>query len=204
MNKFEKTFLSCILGTIMPLIGFLGGWWSFCKISSNGVIILAAIFGLAAGVLVNAFFLKKWVEKAYQLNIVIWMVIYIFYSICVFGFFMGVPVFNLSLAAPTGIFIGSKLSHVSMDAAQQQQTIFRTKLFTACILTMICLASAFLALKDPYTAANLEGMLHLDFNVTRTTIIGIIIVGGAVILSLQWWLTAKFIQVGRKLAYRPA
>jgi hypothetical protein len=203
MNKYEKVFLNLVLGMVMPVIGFLAGWWSFCKIASNSVIILAAVSGLAVGLIVDAFFLKKWVDKAYQFNPVVWMAIYLFYSICVFGFFMGVPVFNLVLALPAGVLIGGELSHVSSDAAQQQKTIFRGKLFTTLTLAAVCASSAVIALNDPTTAANLEGMLRLSFKVTQPMIVGLIVVGGGVVLFLQWLLTARFIRVGQQLAARP-
>lgn len=204
MNKLERLFIGLLLGAILPISGFLAGWWSFSQYSSNVVIGLAAFSGLAAGLLVDAFFLKKWIARAYQGNSILWMAVFLFYSICVFGFFMGVPVFNLALAVPAGIFTGAKKAHIPLAPKQEQQLTRRTQLFTTLVMSLICAASAFLALRDPTTAANLEGMLRLPFRVTQPMIVALIVVGGSILLLLQWQLTAKFEAVGRSLAARPA
>jgi hypothetical protein len=57
-------------------------------------------------------------------------------------------------------------------------------------LAFICAASAIFALIDPYTEANLQGMLALPFDVTRGMVIGLILIGGAALLILNWRLTS--------------
>ena len=51
---------------------------------------------------------------------------------------------------------------------------------------MVCAASAVLALGDPYTAANLEGMFSLSFQVTVPMLAGTVLLGGALLLGLQF------------------
>jgi hypothetical protein len=62
------------------------------------------------------------------------------------------------------------------------------------ILGGVCIVSASIALVDPSTAHNLQGMLGLSFLVTHGMIIGIILAGGAAILTLDWWLTVKSVE----------
>jgi hypothetical protein len=204
LNKLEKLFNGLMIGAIAPLCGFLAGWWIFCKSLSNMQIALTSASGLVLGLIVDALFLKKWTAQAYQASPMLWMSVYLFYSICVFGFFMGVPVFNVLLAIPAGIFSGARLSHLPADAARDQAYVRRAQRFTTAVMALICAASAFLALRDPTTAANLEGMLRLPFRVTTPMIIALIAVGGIGLLLVQWFLTAKSIALGRRLSKQSA
>jgi hypothetical protein len=77
--------------------------------------------------------------------------------------------------------------------------ILSTNLFTTGVMGFICAASAYLALRDPTTAANLEGMLRLQFDVTQGMIIALIVVGGTALLGLHWWLIKKTIQVSKRM-----
>ncbi|PKO02372.1 MAG: hypothetical protein CVU43_08055 [Chloroflexi bacterium HGW-Chloroflexi-5] len=197
MCKYEKLFLGIVLGAIFPLIGFLAGWWSTSQLASNAWVFIAALVGLIIGIIVDALILKKWVSKAFEMDLRLWMGILFFYAICVFGFFMGVPVFNLALAIPAGLVIGRKFAHQKSPAVAENRTILRTNLFTTGVLAFICASSAFLALRDPTTAANLEGMLRLNFEVTQGMIVALIVVGGAGLLAVHWWLVIKTIHFAR-------
>lgn len=199
MNKLEKSFLGIVLGPIFPLTGFLAGWWSTSQISSNALILAAALGGLVLGIIVDAVFIKKWVAGGFEMDNRLWMAVFIFYAICVFGFFMGVPVFNVALAIPAGILIGRKLANQAMSAEAEKWLILSTNLFTTGVMGFICAASAYLALRDPTTAANLEGMLRLQFDVTQGMIIALIVVGGTALLGLHWWLIKKTIQVSKRM-----
>lgn len=68
------------------------------------------------------------------------------------------------------------------------------------MLAAFCAAAAWLALRDPTTAANLEGMLGLGFTVSTGTIWGLILIGGAGLLAAQ----AGAAVLSAKMAYRPA
>ena len=195
MNKLEKFFLFGILGSIPPLVGFLTGWWATSQIFDNWQVFLVAMLGLTAGLVVTARYIWGWVVNAYQINLAAWMVIHFFYAICVFGFFMGVPVFNIALAVPAGFFIACWLPHQRLGLEQERKIIFNTQCFTTGVLALICVTSAWLALRDSTTAANLEGMLRLNFEVTQPMIVTLILVGGAGLLAINWWLTSITIQL---------
>ncbi len=62
------------------------------------------------------------------------------------------------------------------------------------MLAIACIASATIALLDPYTAGNLEGMLGLSFDVTTSMIVALIIIGGAGLLAVQWVLTGAAVR----------
>ena len=198
MNKIEKTFLGLILGGIFPLIGFLGGWWGTSQYFSNNWVLVAALGGLALGLIGDGLILKKWVAGAFEMDLKIWMGVFFFYSICVFGFFMGVPVVNVALAIPAGLIIGRKLARHPISSEAEKRLTLGTNFFTTGVMAFICASSAYLALRDPTTAANLEGMLRLPFEVTQGMIVTLIIVGGAALLGLHWVLVAKTIRAAEK------
>lgn len=200
MNKFEKIFYGLLIGSVLPITGFLAGWWSLSQNANNLIIGVAAFSGLGLGLLLDVLFIKKWVANAYRLPPTILMAIYLFYSICIFGFFMGVPVFNVVLALPAGVFIGARLAHLNLNPIEEKKKVHQALTFTLLMMGLICAASAFLALRDPTTAANLEGMLRLRFTVTQPMIVALILVGGSALLLLQWLLGAKAIQWGKHMA----
>ena len=192
--KLEHLGIGLVLGPVAPLIGFLGMWWVTYSLLPEKWVPLGAISGLLFGVLVDFIFLKRRINIAHQLDIKLWGAIYLFYSICIFGFFMGVPVFNLGLTLPAGFIIGARLASQNAMPTRIKTVTRQTALFTTIVMFGICLASGLIALTDPYTAANLEGMLGLHFQLTQTMIIGIILVGGLILLILQWCLVNITIQ----------
>ncbi len=128
------------------------------------------------------------------------MAIFIFYSVCTFGFFMGVPVPNLGLAVLAGIYIGRRLAHSTPNAEDQKRLTAESAGFTTLVFFFICAASAYFALRDPTTGANLQGMFRLPFVVTPGMVLTLILVGGAAVLALNWWLTVKTIRITSHLS----
>ncbi len=118
---------------------------------------------------------------------------YGFYAVGIYGFFMGVPIFNAGLALPAGIIVGHRLAR--SDPPSAARLTRRTCWFTTGVMTLACIASAALSLTDAYTAANLQGMLRLGFEVTPAMILALIIVGGAGLLIAEWWMTALTIRL---------
>lgn len=199
MNKLEKWFLRLAVGAVPPLIGFLAAWWSTCQFLTEMQVMLAAMAGGITGLIVDGFFLKKWMEKAWNSRLAIWIALLVFYSICVFGFFMGVPVFNLFLAIPAGFYMGRRLVRSEVTAEQKQHMLRQTQIATTLMLAVICTSSAVIAWRDPTTAANLEGMFRLGFEVTQPMIAGLILIGGAGLLLANWWLSGKAVEISIKL-----
>jgi hypothetical protein len=123
------------------------------------------------------------------------MAVYLFYSIGMFGFFMGVPVFNVILAVPAGLLIGSKLARQTADHDEVRRMNRNTCVFTTGVLAAVCVISAVIALVDPYTSLDLQRMLGLQFEVTRLMLAGVIAIGGIALLLLQWGITGKVIHL---------
>ena len=189
MRKFESLIQAVIFGFIPPILGLLTGWWGAFAWLPERLIGPVALAGLTIGLLVDFFYLKKWVNQTETISWPVWLAIYLFYAVGMYGFFMGVPAFHLGLALPAGFIVGVKLTRQAAAVDHAQRVSRLAGGLTTGVLACLCAASAFLALSDPYTTANLEGMFALNFEVTQPMIIGLIIGGGGILLVANWWLT---------------
>jgi hypothetical protein len=197
VERLERFLIGTVVGLAPPVLALLAGWWAALPLPES-LVPLAALAGLPVGIALDIAFLRRWVTSAYTAHLAIWVGLYLFYAVGVFGLFMGVPVFNVLPGIPAGLLLGARLANRRASRAEVQALSRRASGFTTGVLAIACLASAALALFDPYTAANLAGMLGLAFEVTRGMVVGLILVGGSGLLALQWWLTGMFV----KLAYR--
>jgi hypothetical protein len=186
-TKLERFVIGLMLAPVAPLAGLMGFWWAAYALLPESGIPYAAIAGLLIGFLADIFLLKKLLDR--RLRLPTWVAIYLFYSTGFFGFFMGVPVFNAALAIPAGFVVGSRLVAENADQTRVRKAALHTAWFTSGVLAMICAASAFIALTDPYTASGLQHMLGLGFTVTRGMVIGLILAGGAGLLLVCWGLS---------------
>jgi len=201
-TKLERFGLGIILAPLAPLAIFMLAWWGAYEFLPEKWIPLGALSGLLLGILADAFLLKNLIDCAYQLNMAFWVAVFLFYSIGVFGFFMGVPVFNALLAIPAGFIIGGKLASQKADKFQVRRAAGRTAWFTTGVLVFICTASAFIALISKSTPSDLRGMLGLGFEVTQAMIIGLILVGGAALLVVGWGLAIVSVHFSHKVLQR--
>ena len=194
-TSLERIILGLILAPLLPIAGLLGSWWAAYALLAEQWIPYCAIAGLALGVLADIFILRKLIGRAYKLGAIFWTAVFLFYSVGIFGFFMGVPVFNVILAIPVGFVVGGGLARETVDGVRLRRACQRTCILTTSILSIVCAASALIALASPSTANDLRGMLGLAFEVTPFMIWGLILVGGAGLLALNWVLTGVSIRV---------
>jgi hypothetical protein len=194
-TKLERIVLALLVAPLAPIALFLAAWWGSYTWLPESWIPACALAGLLLGILVDAACLKRWMAIAPRFNSRIWIVIHLFYSMGLFGMFMGVPVFNAALALPAGFVVGGRLAGRNADAAQVRREARRTALFTTSVLALVCGFSAFIALASPSTASDLRGMLGLPFEVTPAMIVALIVSGGAALLAVNWFLTALSVRL---------
>ncbi len=194
-TKLERFVLGLILAPILPLAGFLGFWWGTYALLPESWISAAMLVGLLVGILADFLVFPKLMERVHRLDWKFWAALFLFYAFGTFGFFMGVPVFNVGLAIPAGFVVGGRLAHEMADEARVRAATRRVCAFTTIILTFVCVASASFALVDSTTAANLEEMLALPFAVTQSMIWGLILIGGAGLLVANWFFAALSVRL---------
>ena len=193
MTRWDKVFGGLLLGLVILGVFFCAGWWLAFLFDFNLMAwaVGGAVLGLAADVLV----LWWLVPRLFSMKWLSLMVVHLLYSVFLYGFFMGVPVFIVCMGLVAGWYVGRR-SHIhGIEKPVFRKLLARTQLWCAFVLFVACLASAYIALSDPYTAQNLTGMLSLSFTLTKGMIWGIVLVGGAAQLFLQWLfvrLTARF------------
>ncbi|MCX6036275.1 MAG: hypothetical protein NTV38_15100 [Chloroflexi bacterium] len=202
-TKLERFTLGIILAPLAPLALFLSFWWLSYAILPERWIPYGTLLGLLLGVLADAFLLKKLVERAYRLGTFFWLAVLLFYSMGTFGFFMGVPVFNAALALPAGFVVGGKLAREVADGARIRRVSLQTCTLTTVLMALVCAASAFFALISSSTPSDLRGMLGLGFEVTPAMIWGIILVGGAGLLAVNWVLTGLAVHFTHRFLSSP-
>ena len=191
MNRVEKLFLFCIIGPIIPIFLFLIGWWTSLFFIEDRIVFLFSLLGLGVGLVIDII-ISKQIAKAYVWNRVLLVVTFMFYSFCTFGFFMGVPIFNLAIGALAGVFMGRRFYHLGIPQEKLPKAVGKFGLFTAFVMMLFSFASAYLAIRDnEHTAHNLQGMFKLPFLPTDKMIMVLIVVGGTGLVLLQYWVSYK-------------
>lgn len=190
MKLFDIVISSLIIGCTFPLLfGLLSitMWFYFDKIDDRVIFYMFA--GLLSGLLVDVFFLKYWVRNRF--NLPLWFIagIYVFYNVCIYGFFMGVPVFNTLMGLIAGYYFGNRICFNKIQSEMQSKQIKRVSLFTGFIMALICVSSGTIGLLDKATGNNIQGMLGLDFQITRNVLVVIIVTGGFSLIITQYFLT---------------
>jgi hypothetical protein len=198
MNASD-TLIKLALAAVLPLSLFLGGWWGSIGRMPDDRVFVAALAGLALGVAIDAVLLRKWIARPFESRGWTLVAVFLFYSVCTLGFFMGVPVFNLLPGAAAGIYAGRRLVHSRLERAGAVAAIRRVSMLASASMALICAASAYLALLNPMdTARNLQGMLGIrSFQVTAGMVIAIIAIGGTALVFVQYHVT----KIAAKVAY---
>ena len=159
--------------------------------AAERIIFIFSLIGLGIGFIIDIIIFKQ-IMKAYWWKRNILAMIYLFYSVCFFGFFMGVPIFKLAVGAIAGVFMGRKFYHEGIDKEQLKKASASFAIFSASVMALVSIASAYFAVKDiSDTALNLQGMFRLQFVPSNQMIIVLIIVGGAGLVLTQYCIAKK-------------
>jgi hypothetical protein len=193
-NKLSTALFNLFLGGFFPLLFFLLAWFgSVGRVAENRIFIIA-LAGLIWGVLLNYLVLKRILAHLYSLPLWVMVIVYLFYSICVYGFFMGFPLFNLLLGIPAGLYMSQRVKEESTDRKKKTNNL--TSFYTSFIMLFLCFMTAFLVLREKTFRSELKSMLNLTFVVTRPLLLGLIIIGSIVLIICQYFLTSYYFNKG--------
>jgi hypothetical protein len=171
MKRIDKFILGIVFGFSFHLFFFLLAlliWFSYSKDENNVLYFVFA--GLLFGLFIDILILKKLINNGFNLSVWILICIYLFYNVCMFGLFMGFPVFNLIMGVIAGLYFGKKIMYNGILLIERPPIIKRVVAFTGIIMFVICLASGLIAFIDQYTGKDLQGMLGLQFEVSKAMI----------------------------------
>ncbi|NMB80817.1 MAG: hypothetical protein GYA14_03260 [Ignavibacteria bacterium] len=167
----------------------------------NFVVFIPALVGFTLGIVIDYLFVSKFIKNAYKLRLIWPASIVIFYSFCMFGFFMGVPVFNFLLGIPIGFYSARRevLLEIGQDQAKNELT--KASLFGSILMFITCLISASIALNDPYTASGIKGMLSLPFTINQTWLTILVIIGGIILTIGEYFLITITSKITKKRVF---
>jgi hypothetical protein len=189
MIKFDRFLFNSMFGMVIPILFFLAFWWGSLLFSGEErFIMISALTGLSIGIIISLFLKLTWKPEIYCLPKPVLELIYLFYNACMFGFFMGVPVFHPILGVIAGYYWAKRLCYQA-GMADYKTEIKKVSGFTATVTGFVCLFSAFFALISKSTPSDLKHMLHLSFDLTQTVLISLIISGGLFLVFAQYLLT---------------
>lgn len=135
--------------------------------------------GLALGVLLDLTVLRRHLDALFDLGPKALGGLALFYSVMIYGFFMGMPVFNLLVGVIGGYLVGRKAALHGLSADRANRMARVTAMVATSILAVLCVATAWMALHEPTIGSQMRGMLGLPFEVTTPMIYATIGVGGA-------------------------
>lgn len=200
MTKIEAFIIGCILGAVpilFCLVVVVIVWW-FAELLTDENGPYLALAALGTGVVIDVVFLKKWVKKAYQINNKLLAAFYIFYSIGVLGFCMGVPILNFAAGILAGIYTARKMYHLNAGEKERNQNIRKTAVFSAVVMAMMCCLTGTWALIGGMVGSRFESSA-LSFTFTAPIIIAMVLTGGLILSLLQYWLTGKTAKIATRL-----
>lgn len=190
MKRFEKIINGLIIGSTFPLLfGLLSViTWFYLDKSENWQGIYLTI-GLLVGFIIDLIFLKGWIRHRFDLPVWFMAAIYIIYNIFVYGFFMGLPVFNALLGLMAGYYFGNRICFKNVEPEKHSKFINQVSLFTGLIMILICISSGFLAMTGNDAGGMIKDVLGLGFEVTRSMVLGIVLIGGLILILTNIILT---------------
>ena len=195
----ERLFLMIMIGLVFPILLGLAGWWGSLPFVPESSIIYFALGGFMLGVLVDLVFLRFWTRNALRLPLIWPVLIYLFYSVGMFGFFMGVPAFNVIMGPVGGYYMGMRLRAKNSDKDEVEKTARQTGLFAALILAVACTASLLIAWLDPSLEANISGMFALTKPLSKGIILTLSGAAGAGLVVLEYAITRAAVKFARFL-----
>jgi len=194
MSKIVKLLFNLIILFTLPIALFLLFWWSSLLFTTdNKKIAIAALTGLIAGFILNYLIQKIRKYQIYLLPKWILIIIYSLYSIYTFGFFMGVPIFNLIPGILAGYYWRQRILLQRTSPYIYKKSIKEVAIFTAVWMSVISMVAIYLGLTDEYTISNLKGMLNISLSKLQLTIFAVM--GGIFLTLFQYWITQKVITI---------
>jgi len=190
MKKFDQIFFGLLIAGFAPLLLMMltmSTWFYLDRNEAHAPYYLT--LGLLLGLAVDLKYFRSWLKNRYELSVGCVILIYLLYNILVYGFFMGFPAFHPLAGLVAGYYYGLRVVHQNIPAIQYPEIIRRVSLFTALVMTAICIPSGMIGLMADGVDKNIQGMLHLGFEVTRPMLWAISLIGGTFLILFTGFLT---------------
>jgi len=189
MKLIDKLLFGLLLGFSFPALFFLIALILWYSLFQDFNVLSFVLSGFIIGLFIDALILKKLINRTLDLSTWILTGFYLFYNVCIYGAFMGFPVFNLVMGIIAGYYFGIKINNRNISLKKVEALKKNVPLFSGLTMLLFCISTGFLALTEKTIGEELQEMFGLGFDVTRNMIIAIVIVGGIALIFTQFYLT---------------
>ena len=154
MGKAERIIVGVFLAGICPLLAFAACWWTAAAVHlrvaeiGEPAIAVAALSGLAAGVVLDLLFLPGWIRRFYTAGRGWMRAVYAALFVAAFAMFMGAPIGTFVLGLLAGVYAGRRLRHAGSEEAAARSGLRRVAFVTALLTAVAALPIGILGLKE--------------------------------------------------------
>jgi len=198
MSKVESIIIGSFIGIACPLLMFVAFWWPAALVHMNvpnfslTMVITLALMGLGLGLLLDVFFLRRWVKKFYTASIRLLTIFYLGLCLVAVAFFIGLPIGTFALGIAAGVYAGRRMRFLRLDCSNAVPAIRRTALVAAAVTAMAALPIGILALREEDILKMLETLLGLS-QITLHGFTGFMLIGMLcfILFVMQYWFSKK-------------
>lgn len=178
-----------VLGAITPVSLFLIGWWIPYLVGAIDLVAILAPTGFLLGLIADATLLRNRLDRLYSLSLPLQAAIAGFYTVMIYGFFMGLPIPVLLVSLGWGYVA---VQAVAAGDAESGQTRWSAG-GSALLMLLACVATAWLAFREPWIADEVRGMLGLAFTPSLAMLVLATVVGGGILVAAAYAIPALFV-----------
>ncbi|HML51989.1 MAG TPA: hypothetical protein PKD84_11390 [Propionicimonas sp.] len=183
-----------VLGAITPVSLFLVGWWIPYLVGAVDLVAFLAPIGLVLGLIADATLLRNRLDRLYSLSVPIQAAIAAFYTVMIYGFFMGLPIPVLLVSLGWGYVAVQTAAGGSAASGQARWSAIGS----AALMLAACAATAWLAFREPWIADEVRGMLGLTVTPSLAALVLASAVGGMALVATAYAIPAVLIARHRR------
>ena len=182
----RKLFTIALYQAPIPLSIFLLVWWVSNLFVSEYQSILIAIGGLLLGLWLNKELVLPY--QFYKMKKRVLAIVYIFFSIALLGYFIGIPAFNILLGILAGNYLSIRVIRNYKEEQEINKNFKQGSAYTSFVLLIITAIATLLAISDiDYSLQLANRVIHSSFD--KTTLIILMVIGGVAIITIQYFVT---------------
>lgn len=190
MRVVDEAVSIVVLGGIAPSALMLVGWWGTLWILGDSPWIpwMAGI-GFLTGVGMDVILLRSRLRSLYTLSWLALACLAAFYSIMIYGAFMGFPVPNLIVGVFGGFIVGRRHAGDRNHTLSARRDARIAAVASTGILFVLCCVTAWLALTEPTITSEVQHMVRLPFEPTMGLLRVVTLVGGLGLVTAEYYAT---------------
>jgi type III secretory pathway component EscS len=197
VSKRESIIVGSFLGLACPVSFFILGWWSSATLAiyrvfpiSESSIAAAAVTGFCIGILLDAFFLRKWTVRFYTFDPKVIVPVYLFWSVVALASLMGLPFANLVLGTLAGLYVGRRAYHGRANGNKFRIVARNASTLTGLVTSGETMPIAFLGLKEPWVVKIIQAITGLEEStIAGPTGIALIVIACLILFVVQFLCT---------------